>query len=77
MRHLGLVQTLSQPGLGDVPFVGLPGAHSASGPADGRVPAVGEDTQAVLLELDYSPGDIIALAQEGIIQLAAPAAAAH
>ena len=77
VRHLGLVQTLSQPGLGDVPFVGLPGVHPASGSVGGRVPAVGEDTQAVLRELDYSPDDIRALAQQGIIQPAAQAAAAH
>lgn len=77
VRHLGLVQTLSQPGLGDVPFVGLPGVHPASGSAGGRVPAVGEDTQTVLRELDYSPAGIRALAQQGIIQPAAQAAAAH
>ncbi len=78
VRHLGLVQTLCQPGLGGVPFVGLPGVRPGVGAADDRVPAVGEDTHAVLRELEYSAADIAALAQDGIIQqAAAPAVAAY
>lgn len=78
VRHLGLVETLSQPGLGALPFVGLPGVRPGDRPAEERVPAVGEDTRAVLEELDYSNADIAELARDGIIQQAAAVAvAAH
>jgi crotonobetainyl-CoA:carnitine CoA-transferase CaiB-like acyl-CoA transferase len=70
VRHLGLVATFEQPGLGPVHALPFPARASAT-PADIRRPAplLGQHTREVLTELGYTEVQIEQLADDGTILL--------
>ena len=53
--HMGLFGTITQPGLGELPWPNLPGQAGREHPL-GRAPALGEHTEAVLKEFGLLPG---------------------
>ncbi|WP_433875395.1 CaiB/BaiF CoA transferase family protein [Sinomonas atrocyanea] len=55
--------------LGDVETVGAPWQLASAGPRDTKgAPSLGQHTEDVLRELDYTPEDISALAQSGAVR---------
>lgn len=67
VRHLGLIQSFQQPGLGTVPFADLPGIPTGVRGAGQAVPAIGEHTVAVLRTLGYTDADLAQLASDNVI----------
>lgn len=65
-----LLPVVDVPGLWKMPVIGHPAKHSVSSTRNpARAPAKGEDTEAILRSLGYSPKQIEALAKKGVIAL--------
>jgi succinate--hydroxymethylglutarate CoA-transferase len=64
----GVVREIEHPALGTVPVIEHPiNYENAAAGFDGAPPLLGEDTEAILRELDYDDGDIARLRDEGAI----------
>ena len=62
IKHLGIVQTMEQPGVGAVRQIGAPWKFHDTPVGPLRpAPALGEHTASVLAEVGYSPAEIAAL----------------
>lgn len=69
--HLGMFQSLLQPGVGELPYAGAP-----AGPHRRPVlpaPVIGEHSSAILLEAGLSRDDIAALISSGVVKQASQA----
>ncbi|AOZ09252.1 CaiB/BaiF CoA transferase family protein [Cupriavidus malaysiensis] len=71
----GSFQPLAQPGLGTLPFAGVP-ARGLRRPA-GAAPRIGEHTEAVLSEAGIAPAQIAAWLRDGVVRQAPALPAAH
>ena len=71
VRHLGLVASMDQPGMGNVRILGFPGRAFGTPPRIGRpAPLLGQHTASVMQdELAMSREEIDRLAKDGVIEL--------
>ena len=70
VRARELLPVVDVPGLWKMPVIGHPAKHSVSTTRNlARAPAKGEDTEAILRSLGYSPRRIQDLARRGIVSL--------
>jgi len=67
-------QPLSQPGIGTLPFAGIPARRLRRAP--GAAPRIGEHTEAVLREADIAPAQVEAWLRSGVVRQAPPSTAA-
>ncbi len=70
VAHLGLIQALKQPGLGNLPFADLPGVQPGQRDPLEYSPRIGEHSESVLTDLGYSNDQIQTLIQEKTIACA-------
>ena len=65
-----LLPVVDVPGLWKMPVIGHPAKHTVSSTRnEARAPAKGEDTEAILRSLGYTPKQIAALAKKGVVAL--------
>ncbi len=68
VKHLGMAQPVAHPEMGDIHLVGQPFTLSGhSNKLRTATPARGEDTDAVLADLGYSPNEIETMRQANIV----------
>ncbi len=70
VRARDLLPVVDVPGLWKMPVIGHPAKHSVSSTRNlARAPERGEDTEAILRSLGYTPKQIEALAKRGVVAL--------
>ena len=70
VRARELLPVVDVPGLWKMPVIGHPAKHTVSSTRNpARAPAKGEDTEAILRSLGYTPKQIEGLAKKGVITL--------
>lgn len=70
VRARELLPVVDVPGLWKMPVIGHPAKHTVSSTRnEARAPAKGEDTEAILRALGYTPKQIAALAKKGVVAL--------
>ncbi|MBV9331169.1 MAG: CoA transferase [Alphaproteobacteria bacterium] len=68
VKYIGMARSVTHPARGDIALVGQPVRFSDLDPGPRTVaPRLGEHTQTILRELDYSPQEIAALRRDNII----------
>lgn len=68
VKAAGMFAEVEYPGLGKAPVAATPVTlHATPGSVRTRPPLLGEHTDAILLELGYSTGEIAAMKEEGVV----------
>jgi crotonobetainyl-CoA:carnitine CoA-transferase CaiB-like acyl-CoA transferase len=68
LEHRGTLQTVHAPGIGDLPLFGITAKFERTpGTVDAPPPRLGADSDAVLAEAGYAPGEIAAFRAAGVV----------